>query len=131
MVKQYEPTLQELEEMRKFFEGARKLPTPSPEQIRARMAELRDMGLEDVPTMKGFSSSMRQYAWNTLGHTMEMAKEGAKQEPCYFVTMDKLILERSEALAEKFGVIPISMEAFMERMELEEKQSEEKQEQSG
>ena len=64
---------------------------------------------------------MRQYAWNTLGHTMEMAKEGAKQEPCYFVTTDKLILERSEALAEKFGVIPISMETFMERMELDER----------
>lgn len=66
------------------------------------MAELREMGLEDIPERPGCRSAMRQYAEATI-----IVKEHPDEEEMKFVTMNISLLDKAEKLANKYQVRPV------------------------
>jgi hypothetical protein len=89
------------------------LPEPSREDIMAMMAELREMGFEDIPIYEGISSSMRQYVWGVLGMKIKAGiSPEPSQEPLHFVTMDEKLIAHADQLQEKYGVKPITIDQF-------------------
>ncbi|MFQ5741534.1 MAG: hypothetical protein ACE5JX_21260 [Acidobacteriota bacterium] len=105
-------TEKQQEELLEFLQSAHGLPSPSAESIAARMQELEEMGLEDLPEYEGISSSVRQYAINSLA--MGMAKAagdelatGDDREVPVMVTFDKQLLAKADQLAARFGLKPM------------------------
>lgn len=101
-------------EMKEFFDACGKLPEPPPEKVRERMTILREMGLEDIPTYQGVSSSMRQYALTTLG--AEMTGELNKDQPTVFMTLDASMLAKADELEKRFGIRPVHAFEMLAKM---------------
>ena len=108
-------TLEQAEQMREFFENTTKLPLPPAEKVQERMRELRDMGLEDIPEFKGMSSSMRQYAWTTIGREMliEGGDEKVKNDPAAFLTSNKQMLGIAEALKARYDIAVLNASDYL------------------
>jgi hypothetical protein len=94
-----------------FLSSAHCLPSPSPAMIEARMRELEAMGLEDIPEYEGISSSVRQYAINTLAIEMARAAGDEKvtedEDIPVMITFDKQLLRHAEELTARFGLKPM------------------------
>jgi hypothetical protein len=86
-----------------LFKTLPTFPTPDERLVGLRMAELRVVGLEDLPQYEGISSSVRQYAWATLA----IERDRNEEKKICFATCDEPLLSRSEQLAERYGVTPI------------------------
>jgi hypothetical protein len=71
-----------------------------------RMSELREMGLEDIPSAVGLRSSMRVYAEATFAFTTEKPDEEMTTPPA-FVTLDKALLSRADELEKRYSVRPM------------------------
>ncbi len=95
----------------RFFNGCTVLAAGEPAAVGARMAQLRAMGLEDLPAYEGFSSSVRQYALTSVAID-DQRRAGKPQAPTVFVTTDAGLLERADALHRRFGLRPISLDAL-------------------
>jgi hypothetical protein len=105
-------TEEQQEELSRLLQSVRALPSPSVESIEARMRDLEEMGLEDIPEYEGISSSVRQYAINSLA--VEIAKAAGdeiaasnEEEIPVMVTFDEQLLAHSDELAERFGLRPM------------------------
>jgi len=83
--------------------------TPTEEQINARLQELLAFGLRDEPEFVGFSSSVRQYAINSL--TAEAGHFGPLPLP--FVTEHADLQRQSVVLEVRYGLRPVSPEEMM------------------
>jgi hypothetical protein len=81
------------------------------------MAELRGMGMEDIPVYKGMSSSMRQLAWVIVGIKLLPAEE--QKEEIVFVTTDSKILGLKESIKAKFGITICDMMEIAQRIKNE------------
>jgi hypothetical protein len=68
------------------------------------MKQLRDMGLEDIPTVEGLSSSMRQYALSSLSMQVNFTDS---KERRFFGTLDPHLLRRADELEKRFGMRPV------------------------
>jgi hypothetical protein len=115
-------TGQQQKELLDFLMSAHCLPSPSPLSIEARMRELEEMGLEDIPEYEGISSSVRQYAINSLA--MEMAKAagdevaaGDDEEMPVMITFDEQLLSHAEELAARYGLKPMHPDQLPEPMD--------------
>lgn len=114
-------TAEQEKELLDFLSSARCLPSPSPVEIEARMRELEAMGLEDIPEYEGISSSVRQYAINSLA--MEMARAAGDETVAQdddlpvMITFDEQLLSQAEELAARFGLKPIHPDQLPEPMD--------------
>jgi len=105
------PSPEAMQALRRLFDVAEKMETQGdPKIVGALMAELREMGLHDIPKWNGISSSVRQYAWNVLA--ARLAKEQGKipaEEPMVFLTTDAGLLAQAAALKAKYGIEPVDI----------------------
>jgi hypothetical protein len=114
-------TAEQEKELLDFLKSAHCLPSPSPVKIEARMRELEAMGLEDIPEYEGISSSVRQYAINSLA--MEMAKAAGDETVAQdedmpvMITFDEQLLAQAEELAARFGLKPTHPDQLPEPMD--------------
>lgn len=104
--------------LREFFAACTVLPRSEPAAVGARMAELRAMGFEDLPTIEGISSSVRQYAFNSVALD-EQSGGGKPRRPTVFATEDAALIERADELADRFGLRPVSLEELRRMIDLE------------
>jgi hypothetical protein len=114
-------TEEQQKELLDFLTSAHCLPSPSLQEINARMRELEAMGLEDIPEYEGISSSVRQYAINSLA--MEMAKASgdevvtADEDMPVMITFDEQLLSHAEELAARYRLKPMHPDQLPEPMD--------------
>ena len=83
------------------------LPSPDETAIAARVQELTAMGLRDEPTYEGLSSSVRQYAINSLG-----TDDG--EEIPFMITTHEGLLALASRLQERYGMRPVTIAEAVE-----------------
>jgi hypothetical protein len=114
-------TEEQQKELLDFLMSAHCLPSPPLAAIEARMRELEAMGLEDIPEYEGISSSVRQYAINSLA--MKMAKAAGDEKVMedddtpVMITFDEQLLSHAEELTARYGLKPMHPEQLPEPMD--------------
>jgi hypothetical protein len=92
-----------------------------PVRLGKRISELRDMGFWDVPSIPGARSSVRVYAEATLlfedGLLDKPDGPYKPDEPCIFVTLNKVMLARADELHARFKVLPLGPQDAAKRMQ--------------
>lgn len=87
----------------KFFQS---IPKPGTAAMRQRMAELREMGFEDLPEFEGLDSSVRQYACASIAY-----QEGRSDSNACFVTGNMTLIFKAGELKARFG-LPVFSKCF-------------------
>jgi hypothetical protein len=82
--------------------------------MQVRMAELRAMGLEDIPYRAGVRSSMRVYAEASI--LVEDEEKNEDGSPHVFGTLDAELIKHADSLEQRYNLRPCGIEESKERL---------------